>query len=76
MAPEENRSRFVAVYQSVVAIASFIGPIAGGMLVSVINLSGLFLISSAGRLVVSILFALLIKEDRVDLGGPANPPGR
>lgn len=62
MAPEENRSRFVAVYQSVVAVASFIGPVLGGMLVSAISLSGLFYISSIGRLIVSILFALLIKE--------------
>jgi len=64
MAPEENRSRFVAVYQSAVAVASFIGPVMGGILVSVITLRGLFWISAIGRLLVSILFALLIKSDR------------
>ena len=64
MAPDEHRSRFVAVYQSAVAVASFVGPVLGGILVGVITLRGLYWISAIGRLVVSILFALLIKNDR------------
>jgi MFS family permease len=63
MAPAENRARFVAVYQSAVAIASFLGPILGGMLVGIVSLSGLFWISAAGLLVDSVLFALMIKEE-------------
>ena len=64
MAPDEHRSRFVAVYQSAVAVASFMGPVLGGILVGMITLRGLYWISAVGRLVVSILFALLIKNDR------------
>jgi MFS family permease len=68
MVPEENRSRYVAVYQSVVSIASFIGPVLGGMLVSLVSLAGLFWISAIGRLVVAILFVLLVEGARTGIG--------
>ncbi len=67
MAPEESRARFVAIYQSAVTIASFLGPILGGILVDIVTLSGLFWISAAGLLVDSILFILMIKK-----GNPEN----
>ncbi len=69
MAPEQNRSRYIAVYQSVISFASFVGPVLGGMLVSLITLSGLFWVSAIGRLVVSILFAVLIKSEMVGVTG-------
>lgn len=71
MAPEENRSRYVAVYQSAVSIASFIGPVLGGMLVSLVTLAGLFWISAVGRLLVAILFVLLVERGRVGVRAPA-----
>jgi hypothetical protein len=49
-----------------VAVASFVGPVLGGILVGVITLRGLCWISAIGRLVVSVLFALLIKNDRAE----------
>jgi MFS family permease len=64
MSPEANRARFVAVYHSVVAVASFIGPVLGGILVTKISINGLFWASGAGRMAVSILFLVLISRDR------------
>ncbi len=66
MSPHENRSRFVAVYHSVVSIASFAGPLLGGILVSVMSINMLFWASGAGRLVVSLLFLLLVAHDRAE----------
>jgi MFS family permease len=63
MAPAENRARFVAVYQSAVAISSFLGPILGGMLVGIVSLSGLFWITAVGLLIDAVLFACLIKQN-------------
>jgi DHA1 family multidrug resistance protein-like MFS transporter len=63
MSPEGSRSRFVAVHQSVVSIASFIGPVLGGIIVNVVSIQGLFWVSGAGRLTVSLLFLFLISSD-------------
>lgn len=68
LSPEGSRSRFVAVHQSVIAVASFIGPVLGGILVSMISIKGLFLLSAAGRFAVSILFLFLIAGMRLDKG--------
>jgi MFS family permease len=64
MAPDGNRARFVAVYQSATAIASFIGPVLGGILVAMISIKGLFWLSAAGRFIVSFLFLFLIPAHR------------
>ncbi len=68
MAPRESRARFVAVYQSAVAIASFLGPVIGGILVGVLALSRLFWISGIGLLLVSILFVFFVKEESLFQG--------
>ncbi len=66
LSPEGSRSRFVAVHQSVIAVASFIGPVLGGILVSMISIKGLFLLSAAGRFAVSLLFLFLIAGRKLE----------
>lgn len=60
LSPDDQTPHFVAVYQSVVSIASFVGPILGGILVNMITIKGLFWFSAAGRMVVSLLFIVLV----------------
>ncbi|OPY69745.1 MAG: Major Facilitator Superfamily protein [Syntrophorhabdaceae bacterium PtaU1.Bin034] len=64
MSPDANRSRFVALHQSVVSVASFIGPVLGGIIVNMVSIKGLFWTSAAGRFGVSLLFLFLIASDR------------
>lgn len=60
LSPDDQTPHFVAVYQSVVSIASFVGPVLGGILVNMITIKGLFWFSAGGRMVVSLLFIVLV----------------
>jgi MFS family permease len=60
LSPSNRRPHFVAVYQSVVSVASFVGPVLGGILVNVVTIKGLFWFSAGGRMTVSLLFVFLI----------------
>jgi MFS family permease len=56
LAPEPQRARFVAVYQTVVFGAAFVGPLIGGLLADIIAIPYLMRISSAGRMLASLVF--------------------
>ncbi len=66
MSPDTDRSRFVAVYQSVVSIASFIGPVLGGIVVTMFPIKDLFFASGVTRFGISLLFLWLIAADKRD----------
>lgn len=66
LSPDDQTPHFVAVYQSVVSIASFIGPVLGGILVNMVTIKGLFWFSAAGRMVVSLLFIVLVARSAAD----------
>jgi MFS family permease len=56
LAPESQRERYVAVYQTVVFSAAFVGPLLGGVLADVIAIPHLMRISAAGRMLASLVF--------------------
>ncbi len=56
LAPEAQRSRFVALYQSVVFAAAFVGPFLGTAMVEATGIRPVFWVSGAGRLVAALLF--------------------
>jgi MFS family permease len=56
LAPEPQRERFVAVYQTVVFSAAFVGPLVGGVLADVIAIPQLMRISAFGRMLASLVF--------------------
>jgi MFS family permease len=66
MAPEPQRERFVAVYQTIVFSAAFVGPLVGGLLADVIPIPYLMRISAAGRMLASLIFlrAFHVDENR------------
>lgn len=65
LAPEHQRERFVALYQSVVFGASFVGPLIGGVLADVITIPHLMRISAAGRMLASLVFLRAFHANRV-----------
>jgi MFS family permease len=56
LAPEPQRERFVAVYQTIVFSAAFIGPLVGGLLADTFAIPSLMRISAAGRMLASLIF--------------------
>jgi MFS family permease len=67
LAPESQRERFVAVYQTVVFGAAFVGPLIGGVLADTITIPRLMWISAAGRMVAALVFLLTFHAEW-DLG--------
>jgi MFS family permease len=56
MSPAEDRESAFALYQTIVAVSAVIGPLLGGLLVSLVGFRVMFVLSGAGRLVGTILF--------------------
>jgi MFS family permease len=63
LAPETQRGRFVAIYQLVVSVAAFIGPLLGSYLADSLGIRSVFWISAAGRLIASLLFFFTVHGD-------------
>jgi MFS family permease len=64
LAPEAQRERFVALYQTVVFGAAFVGPLIGGALADTITIPRLMWISSAGRMVAALVFLRAFGTER------------
>ena len=64
LAPEPQRERFVAVYQTVVFGAACVGPLVGGLLADAIAIPNLIRISAAGRLLAALVFLRAFHADR------------
>lgn len=58
--PEENRSLYVGVYNTLLGFATALGPLIGGILAEVIGLSNLFIISFVGRGIGLLLLSLSV----------------
>jgi MFS family permease len=65
LAPEAQRERFVALYQTVVFGAAFVGPLIGGALADTITIPRLMWISSAGRMIAALVFLRAFRTGRV-----------
>ena len=59
--PAEERARFAAVHQFVIAIALAIGAATGGWVVTVAGYKAVFLISAIGRFAAALIFARFVK---------------
>jgi MFS family permease len=64
LAPEAQRERFVALYQTVVFGAAFVGPLIGGALADTITIPRLMWISSAGRMLAALIFLRAFRTAR------------
>jgi MFS family permease len=62
--PDDHRPRYVAIYTTITAIVSAIGPIGGGWLLDQTNFGTIFMLSAAIRLVgLCILFTFVRESD-------------
>ncbi len=61
LAPEEHRSRAVALYQVVVFASAVIGPAVGGVLVDLYSYRLVFATTSVGRLAGILVFLILLR---------------
>ena len=64
MSPAEDREAAFALYQTVVAVGAVIGPLLGGLLVSVAGYRLDFVLSGAVRLVATLLFFWFVRPGR------------
>jgi MFS family permease len=64
LAPESQRERFVAVYQTVVFGAAFVGPLIGGLLADAIAIPNLMRVSAAGRMLAALVFVRAFPTDQ------------
>jgi MFS family permease len=64
LAPEPQRERFVAVYQTVVFGAACLGPLIGGLLADAIAIPNLMRVSAAGRLLAALIFLRAFHTER------------
>lgn len=63
LTPAEGRARYTAIFQAGVFGASFVGPLLGSLLVSLIDIRPLFVISALGRLIATLLFLITVRGD-------------
>jgi len=68
LAPESQRERFVAIYQTVVFGAAFVGPLIGAVLADTITIPHLMWISAAGRMVAALVFLGTFRAERGSSG--------
>ena len=59
LTPDEGRARSVALYQTGVFAAAFVGPIAGGFLADNVGFELIFGLSGLGRLVGMLIFVVM-----------------
>ncbi len=60
MTPDRGRERYVALYQTAVFFAAFVGPLIGASLVSLLGYRLMFVLSAIGRLMAMALFIQLM----------------
>lgn len=60
--PDHNRSKYVGIYNSLIGIASTIGPIFGGFLVDFIGLKWVLILSGLGRVCGLLLLRLFVNN--------------
>ncbi|MCW5881346.1 MAG: MFS transporter, partial [Anaerolineae bacterium] len=60
MTPDRGRERYVALYQTAVFFAAFLGPLIGASLVNQMGYRLMFVLSAIGRLVATALFIQLM----------------
>ncbi len=65
MTPEKTRPTFVAVYQIFSGLGMAAGAVLGGWLAQTAGYRAVFLLSSAGRLLTAVLFAVVITHARI-----------
>jgi MFS family permease len=77
IAPEDQRPRYAAAYQTMVFFSAFLGPLVGGFLAQAYGIKLLFIISGAGRMSATLLFLRLVREvrSRATEGAPARLEG-
>ena len=63
LAPEAQRPRFTAIYQMSVFGSAFVGPLLGSVLANALTIRPLLWISTAGRLIASLLFLFTVRAD-------------
>ena len=63
LSPENQRARFVAIYQVVGFAAAFAGPLIGSLLADAVSIRGCFFFSGAGRLLAALLFLFTVRGD-------------
>ncbi len=66
LAPDAQRSRFIAIYQIAVFISAFIGPLLGSQAVNLFTIRSVFLISAAGRGLAALLFLFTMRREVAD----------
>lgn len=64
LTPADQRARYIALFQTVVFGAAFVGPLIGSALADLISIQGLFWISAAGRILAALLFFLTLYMPR------------
>lgn len=60
MTPDDQRSRAVALFQTVVFTSAVVGPVLGGYLADAVSFKLIFFISFAGRMVGAVIFAWFV----------------
>lgn len=60
MTPDRGRERYVALYQTAVFFAAFLGPLIGASLVNELGYRLMFVLSAVGRIVATVLFIQLM----------------
>jgi MFS family permease len=63
IAPPDKRPSYSGLQQGAVFFASFLGPLAGGFLISLLGFHFIFFLSGAGRVVATILLWRLVSRD-------------
>jgi MFS family permease len=63
LAADVQRERFVALYQTAVFSAAFVGPLIGGVLADIVAIPHLMRISAAGRMLASLVFLWAFRID-------------
>jgi MFS family permease len=64
--PAEERARFTAVHQIVIALALSLGAATGGWVVTIAGYKAVFLLSAIGRLAAALIFARWVKWNPVN----------
>jgi len=64
--PDEHRPRYVAIYSTITALASIVGPVLGGWLLDMVGFPVVFGLSSVLRACGLILFLALVREPAVN----------
>jgi MFS family permease len=65
LTPEDQRARFTALYQIVIALSLSLGAVAGGLVVSRFGYLAVFACSAVGRMLAALLFVRFVRPSGV-----------